>query len=137
MVSWILTCNWPCYPWVSQSLSGYQWTLWQCFPFNQNFLKFSKQQQMVQKFPGKFSGNSRNCWISGIWTFQPKILEILGEKFNWKKTFGKIFLKIWVYLAMLSIVHPQHLLLYCTMFFRAAKLVGLNVLQLMNENTAG
>ena len=34
-------------------------------------------------------------------------------------------------------VHPQHLLFYCTVFFRAAKLVGLNVLQLMNENTAG
>ena len=36
-----------------------------------------------------------------------------------------------------DVVHPQHLLLYCTVFFRAAKLVGLNVLQLMNENTAG
>ena len=34
-------------------------------------------------------------------------------------------------------VHPQRLLLYNTVFFRAAKLVGLNVLQLMNENTAG
>ena len=64
--------------------------------------KIWKQQQMVQKFPGIFSGNSRNWWISEIRTFQPKILEILGEKFNWKKTSGKIFVKIWVYLARLS-----------------------------------
>ena len=41
-------------------------------------------------------------------------------------------------LSVLQIsVHPQDLLLYNTVFFRAAKLVGLNVLQLMNENTAG
>ena len=64
--------------------------------------KIWKQQQMVQKFPGKFSSNSRNCWISEMWTFQPKIPEILREKFNWKKTSGKIFLQIWVYLPRLS-----------------------------------
>ena len=55
--------------------------------------KIWKQQQMVQKFRGKFSSNSRNFWISKMWIFQPKILEILGEKFNWKKTSGKNFWK--------------------------------------------
>ena len=54
MVSWILTCNWPCYLWVSQSLSGYQWTLWKCFPFNQNFLKFGNSSKWYRKFLENF-----------------------------------------------------------------------------------
>ena len=35
-------------------------------------------------------------------TIQPKILEIPGAKLNGKKTSGKKFSKIWVYLAWLS-----------------------------------
>ena len=35
-------------------------------------------------------------------TIELKILEILGEKLNGKKTAGKMFGKIWVYLVTLS-----------------------------------
>ena len=35
-------------------------------------------------------------------TIKLKILEILGEKLNGKKTAGKVFAKIWVYLATSS-----------------------------------
>ena len=35
-------------------------------------------------------------------TLQPKILEILGAKLNEKKTSGKTFSKIWVYLVRFS-----------------------------------
>ena len=103
-------CNWPCYLWVSQSLSGYHWTLWQCFPFNQNFLKFGNSSKWYRNFLENFPAILETVEFCGIWTFQPKILEILGEKFNWKKTFGKVFLKIWVYLARLSTPNTY----YCT-----------------------
>ena len=62
-----------------------------------------KQRQMAQKFPGKVSRNSESYWISEMRTFQPKILEIPDEaKLNGKKTSGKKFPKIWLYLARLS-----------------------------------
>ena len=51
-------------------------------------LETAANGQMVQKL-------FRNCWISKMWTIQPKILEIPGAKLNKKK-------KMWVYLARLS-----------------------------------
>ena len=65
-------------------------------------LKIWKQKQIVQKFPRKVSRNSTNCWIFEMRTIQPKILEILRVKLNEKKTSGKKFPKIWLYLARLS-----------------------------------
>ena len=56
--------------------------------------KIWKQRQMVQKL-------FRNCWISEMWTIQPKILEIQGAKLNGKKKFGytsrgcPLFWKFW------------------------------------------
>ena len=64
--------------------------------------KIWKQRQMAQKFPGKVSRNSGNCWISEKRTIRPKILEIPGAKLNFKKPSEKKFLTIWVYLARLS-----------------------------------
>ena len=43
--------------------------------------KIWKQRQMVQKI-------FRHCWISEMWTIQPKILEIQGAKLNGKKKLG-------------------------------------------------
>ena len=48
---------------------------------------------MVQKFPGKVSGNSGNCWISEMRTIQPKILEIPGAKLKEGKLLGKSYRK--------------------------------------------
>ena len=67
-----------------------------------NRSKMWKQRQMAQKFPGKVSRNSGNCWISEMRTIQPKILEIPGDKLNGKKTSGKKISTVWVYLARLS-----------------------------------
>ena len=64
--------------------------------------KIWKQRQMVQKFPGKVSRNSRNCWISEMRAIQPKILEIRGAKLNKKESSGKKISKIWVYPPRLS-----------------------------------
>ena len=57
---------------------------------------------MVQKCPRKVFRNSGNCWISEMWTVQPKIPEIPEAKLNGKQSPGKNFQKIWVYLARLS-----------------------------------
>ena len=57
--------------------------------------KIWKEQQMVQKFPGKVSRNSGNCWISKMLTIQPTIP---AAKMNGKKTSRKKISKIWVYL---------------------------------------
>ena len=57
--------------------------------------KIWKERQMVQKFPGKVSRNSRNCWISKMLTIQ---LIIPAAKMNGKKTSRKKISKIWVYL---------------------------------------
>ena len=80
--------------------------LW--FKFWAFLLKLSKIWKlwlMVQKFPGKVSGNSGNCWISetrtiqpNCWisetrTIQPKILEIPGAKLKEKKLLGKSYWK--------------------------------------------
>ena len=54
------------------------------------------------EFSGKVSINSGNLLISVIRTIQPKIQEIPRQKLNGKKTSGRKFSKIWVYLARLS-----------------------------------
>ena len=51
---------------------------------------------MVQKFLGKVSRNSENC---RIFEMRPIQLKIPGEKLIGKKTCGKIFRKIWVFVA--------------------------------------
>ena len=56
---------------------------------------------MVQKFLGKVSRNSGNWWIFEMQTIQPKIP---GGKLNGKKTCGKNFPKIWVFVARSSSV---------------------------------
>ena len=54
-----------------------------------NISKFSKRGQMVQKFPGKSSRKSGNCWISEMRTIQVKIPEFPDEV-KWSGNFQEI-----------------------------------------------
>jgi len=64
--------------------------------------KFSKQGQMVRKFPGIGPKKSVNCWISEKWINQPKMMEIQGWKSNGTEISRKTFTKIWVFAIFYS-----------------------------------
>ena len=74
--------------WGETNKASYHFTWPGRLPFNQNFRKFGNSGN-GREISGKVSRNSGNCWISEMWTIQPKILEILGAKLNGKETSGK------------------------------------------------
>lgn len=64
--------------------------------------EISKQGQIAQKFPGKVSRKSWNCWVFETRTIQPKFPEIPGVKSNGTEIPDNNFPKISVNLVKLS-----------------------------------
>lgn len=70
--------------------------------FDQKFRNFQNEKEWYGNFPGTFSENFGNCWISKMRIIQRKIPEIPGTKSNGTEMTGKKFSKIWAYRARLS-----------------------------------